>query len=478
MKHPLGPAVLALGVLCALLAPRARGADTPGSPPRDADYQQMLALLHVSLPASLPAMADDPNRTPGAKLLPDGRHWVDSAGNGVGRSAWGTWTNYDEAQANPFPLTDPLRLKSGEVVADAPAWWQRRRPEILRDFETEIYGTIPKSTPAVTWEVTKSDGNALGGTAVMRTVVGHIDNSAYPAATPRIELTLWLPAHAPGPVPMMIVVEGGPPAGPRLAAAPRAPAAPPAARQQVLALGWGYGTYAATTVQADNGAGLDSGIIGLVNHGRPRQPDDWGALAAWVWGLSRTIDYLQTDPSVDARRLGVEGHSRWGKTALLAAAYEPRWAICYASCSGEGGAKPSRRNWGETLDDVASLSEYHWMAGNFLKYGAHWGDLPVDSPELISLVAPRPVFITGGTRDQWADPHGEFLAAVAAGPVFRLLGKRDLGTAVMPAPDAELISGDLAFRYHEGPHTDALDWPVFLRFAARYFLAPNLVAAR
>jgi hypothetical protein len=253
---------------------------------------------------------------------------------------------------------------------------------------------------------------------------------------------------------------------------------PSGARQQILALGWGYGTYATAPVQADTGAGLEAGIIGLVNRGLPRQPADWGALAAWVWGLSRAIDYLQTDPSVDATRLGVEGHSRWGKTALLAAAYDPRWAICYASCSGEGGAKPSRRNWGETLDDVASPSEYHWMAGNFLKYAAHWGDLPVDSPELLALVAPRPLFVTGGTRDRWADPHGEFLAAVAAGPVYRLLGKKDLGTTVMPAPDAELISGDIAFRYHEGGHTDTLDWPVFLRLAARYFRTAGTVAVR
>jgi hypothetical protein len=325
--------------------------------------------------------------------------------------------------------------------------------------------------------VTKIDNDALGGTAVMKTVVGHIDNSAYPAASPHIELTLWIPAHATAPVPMMIVVGGGPPSGPRSGAAPKSMPGP-TAREQVLALGWGYGTFAPTTVQADTGAGLESGIIGLVNRGQPRRPGDWGALAAWSWGLSRTIDYLQTDRSVDATRLGVEGHSRWGKTALLAAAYDRRWAICYASCSGEGGAKPSRRNWGETLDDVASASEYHWMAGNFLKYAAHWGDLPVDSPELMTLVAPRPLFVTGGTGDQWADPHGEFMAAVAAGPVYRLLGRKDLGTTVMPAPDLELISGDIAYRYHKGPHTDALDWPVFLRFAARYFQTPGSVAMR
>jgi len=472
--------IIAIAAAAASLGCAAKAADapapTPPAPPSfGADYQRMLTLLHLPGPGPLPPMADDPGKTPGARLLADGRHWADAAGNGVNRSAWGTWTNYDEAKANPYPLTDPLRLKSGEKVGDAAAWWQLRRPEIVRDFESEIYGKAPRPAPAVTWEVTQVDPQALDGKAIMKTVVGHIDNSVYPAATPRIELTLWIPARVTGPVPMMVAVEGGPPpAGRRNTAPPPPPAQGPSAMLQVLDHGWGYATFAATTVQADNGAGLQSGIIGLVNRGQPRQPGDWGALAAWAWGLSRSIDYLQTDPSVDSLRLGVEGHSRWGKTALLAAASDPRWAVCYASCSGEGGAKPSRRDWGETLDDVAGMGESHWMAGNFLKYAKHWGDLPVDSPELMALVAPRPLFVTGGTKDQWADPHGEFLAAVAAGPVYRLLGKKDLGTDVMPAPDAGLTDGDLAFRYHEGGHTDILDWPVFLKFADRHFSRVSL----
>ncbi len=162
---------------------------------------------------------------------------------------------------------------------------------------------------------------------------------------------------------------------------------------------------------------------------------------------------------------------------MVAAAYDPRWAICFASCSGEGGAKPSRRNWGETLDDVAGIGESYWMAGNILKYGGHWNDLPVDSPELIALIAPRPLFITGGTADRWADPRGEFLAAVAAGPVYELLGKRGLGTDQMPAPDVEVIAGDLGFRYHTGGHTDSLDWPTFLKFARRQLGSPSTAAA-
>jgi hypothetical protein len=238
---------------------------------------------------------------------------------------------------------------------------------------------------------------------------------------------------------------------------------------QVLGLGWAYATVNTGNIQADNGAGLGEGIIGLVNRGQPREPDQWGVLAAWSWGLSRALDYLETDPAIDAKRAAIQGHSRWGKTALLSGALDARWAIVWPSCSGAMGASIEKRSWGENIDNVAGGGEYHWMAGNFLKYAGHWQDMPVDAHELIALVAPRPVFITGGTRDQWSDPHGEFLAAVGADPVYRLLGKRGLGTTTMPAPDVSLIDAELAFRDHEGGHTDAPDWPVFLRFAQRYF---------
>jgi hypothetical protein len=254
--------------------------------------------------------------------------------------------------------------------------------------------------------------------------------------------------------------------------APARGPAGPSPLQQVLARGWGYAVFNATSVQPDNGAGLTRGIIGLMNQGRPRsRPDEWGALTAWTWGLSRSIDYFETDKDVDAKQLGVEGHSRWGKTALWAAALDQRWAIVYASCSGEGGAKLHRRNYGETPDNLVDSFPY-WLAGNFRKYGGHWRNLPVDAHELIALVAPRPVFVTGGTQDQQADPHGEFLAAVGAGPVYRLLGKNDLGTTKMPAPNVALISGEVAFREHVGPHTDELDWPVFLEYASKYLKAP------
>ena len=401
--------------------------------------------------------------------------WSDAQGRAYQRSGIGTWTNYDESMASPYPLPDPLLLKNGQFVKDTQTWWNQRRAEILNDFQSEMYGRIPQNTPKVTWEVTGTDGSAAKGTAIMKSVVGHIDNLRYPRASPSINITMYTPSNAAGPVPLIVVVVAGPggyggqgAGGPEPAPQPNPPATSPL--YQLLAIGWGYATMEVGPIQNDNSQGLSSGIIALTSAGQPRKPDDWGVLSAWSWGLSRSIDYFETDKSVDAKQLGVEGHSRYGKATLLAAALDPRWAIAFASCSGECGAKPSRRNYGETMDDDAGS---YWMDGNFRKYAGRWNDLPVDSNELIGLVAPRPLFLTGGTGDQWADPHGAFLAAVAAGPVYRLLGKKDLGTTEMPPPDAALISGELAFRYHNGPHTDTLDWPTFLQFAQHYLKAPT-----
>jgi hypothetical protein len=253
---------------------------------------------------------------------------------------------------------------------------------------------------------------------------------------------------------------------------PAAMAKEPSWKQQLLAKGWGYAILHPTTIQADNAAGLTEGIIGLVNKGQPRQPDDWGAIRAWAWGGSRAMDYFETDKSVDAKQVGIEGHSRFGKTALVAMAYDPRFAIAYVSSSGAGGAQLYRRNWGERLENVAAAGEYHWMAGNFLKYAGPLtpNDLPVDSHELIALCAPRPVFISGGATqgDGWADAQGMFMAAAAASPVYELLGKKGLGTTTFPPIGTPLIDGDIAFRQHHGGHTPAPNWPTFITFASRY----------
>jgi hypothetical protein len=249
---------------------------------------------------------------------------------------------------------------------------------------------------------------------------------------------------------------------------------PPTWQEQVAARGWAYAILSTTTVQADNGAGLSKGIIGLVNKGQPRKPEDWGALRAWAWGASRLMDYLETDPSVDAKRAVIEGVSRFGKASLVTMAYEPRYAIGFIGSSGMGGAALHRRRIGELLENVAGSGEYHWMAGNYIKYAGPLTakDLPVDSHQLIALAAPRPLFIGAGSPDKgdaWVDPRGMFMATVAASPAYRLLGKRALDTEVFPPIETPLTAGELAYRQHAGGHTSGPNWPTFLDFAARYF---------
>jgi len=382
--------------------------------------------------------------------------------------------NYDEAKANLFPtLPDPLVLKSGRKVTTAESWWKERRPEIVEDFDREIYGRMPRNTPAVRWAVIATSKDTKAGVPIIiKTLVGHVDNSADPAITVEIEASLTTPARAPRGVPVVLELAWN-------FAGRRPPFSPPPSdgppwTEQVLARGWGYATVFPTSVQADNGAGLTRGVIGLVNRGRPRALDDWGALRAWAWGASRVLDYLETDPLVDAKKVALEGHSRYGKAALVAMADDPRFAVAFISSSGEGGAKLHRRNCGEIVENLAGAGEYHWMAGNFLRYAGPlgWNDLPVDAHELIALCAPRPVFISAGAAaagDGWVDAKGMFLAAVGAGPVYRLLGGKGLGTTEFPPIETALVDGDAAFRQHAGGHTPGPNWPVFLAFAERYF---------
>jgi hypothetical protein len=280
--------------------------------------------------------------------------------------------NYDESKANPYPqLPDPLIRKNGKRVTSAKMWWAERRPEIVEDFDREVYGREPKHVPEVRWEVANSAREMNGDIPViMKKLVGHVANSSDPQITVDIQLTLSTPANATSPVPLMMELSLSPEI--MAALAKRFPDARPAPgptwQQQVLAKGWGYAEYVPTSVQPDNGAGLTEGIIGLVNKGQPRTLDDWGALRAWAWGASRVLDYFEADKSVDAKHVGIEGHSRYGKAALVAMAYDQRFAIGYISSSGMGGAALYRRHFGELLENVAAANEYHWMAGNFLKY--------------------------------------------------------------------------------------------------------------
>jgi hypothetical protein len=252
----------------------------------------------------------------------------------------------------------------------------------------------------------------------------------------------------------------------------------PTWKQQLLAKGWGFAILLPTSYQADNGAGLTQGIIGLMNKAQPRKLDDWGTLRAWAWGASRGIDYFETCKDINANQVGIEGLSRYGKAALVAMAYDPRIAIGFIGSSGAGGAKILRRVFGEQVENLASSGEYHWFAPNFIKYAGPLtpNDLPVDAHELIALCAPRPVFISAGSTSVeggWIDAKGMFLAAVNAGPVYKLLGKKDLGITEMPVQETTLINGDIAFRQHAGGHTVIPNWPYFIQFAERYFKTQN-----
>jgi lysophospholipase L1-like esterase len=399
--------------------------------------------------------------------------------------------NYDGAKANPFgDLPDPLTRKSGQKVTSAEQWWKQRRPEIIEDFEREVVGRIPPNVPAVTWTV-KSTTDAVAGVfpIIEKQLVGHVDNSAHPSINVDIEMTLATPRNAKGPVPVMIMFSSAAILK-FMASHPefkKMMGSDPPSTEQLIANGWGYALLETGSIQADNGAGLTKGIIGLTNKGQSRRPDDWGALRAWGWGASRGLDYLQTDKSVDANRIGIEGVSRFGKAALVAMAFDTRFAVVLVGSSGEGGAKPHRRNFGEEVENLTGSGGYHWMAGNFLKYGAaqasfgskNASDLPVDSNELIALCAPRLTFISYGLPEmgdaQWLDQQGSFMATVGAGAVFRLLGAKDLGVnenyhhAKMPPVNAGLLDGQLAWRQHDAGHTDAPNWKYFIPWADRFF---------
>jgi len=346
---------------------------------------------------------------------------------------------------------------------------------------------VPGDVPKVAWQVGETVDTTVGGQPVLaRRVVGHVDNAAVPAITVDIEMAVVLPKNAKGKVPVLVMFGFGNIPDEPLPRFPgfKDPPAPPST-DQLIAAGWGYVSLNPNTVQADNGAGLTAGIIGLTNRGRRRTPEQWGALRAWAWGAARALDYLETLPEVDAKRVGIEGVSRYGKAALVTMAFEPRFALVLIGSSGEGGAKPHRRNFGEAVENLTGAGAYHWMAGSFLKYGAEESsfgrkdanDIPVDAHELIALCAPRPTFVSYGVPEKgdanWLDQQGSFMATVAAGPVFRLLGAHDLGVnedyrvAKMPPVNTGLLDGELAWRQHDGGHEDRSNMSYFIAWADR-----------
>jgi hypothetical protein len=474
-----------------------------------ASVLQPIRAADLAAPATQPDLSAFPPR---AKFTGDGDHqnMMDQLGiKALRRGADpNNQSTFDEAAANKYPLPDLMTMKDGTKVT-TPEQWKARRAEIQEDFEREVYGRIPKNVPKVTWEVTKTTMGTSGEIpTITKTLVGHVDNSAYPLITVNIQASVTTPANATGPVPVMLELEGGfggpgagrrgtfrgPSTAPGIAAGPgRAFARGPSWQQLLIARGWGYATINPGSIQAD-GPALTSGIIGLANKGQPRKPDDWGALRAWQWGVSRLLDYFETDKAVDARQVGIEGLSRFGKAAIVTEAFDQRIAIGFIGSSGEGGTKLHRHIFGETVENLTG-GEYYWMAGNFMKYGASdavfgpktAGDLPVDSHELIAMCAPRPCFISHGVVEKgdakWVDAHGSFMAAVAAGPAYRILGKRDLGTPgnyltdEMP-PVTQLIGGELAWRQHTGGHSVAENWPAFIDWSSQFIKGPPVPATQ
>lgn len=413
------------------------------------DYRQMLAQLKIT--STRPGPSGNP-----------------SAPNAA---------NADETKASPYTsLPDPLTLKNGKPVKDPGTWWKKRRPELQEEFEREIYGRLPAQTPSVKWELLRQTDTMIGARpAVTKFLRGHVDNSAYPEVKVEIQFSVTVPRDTRGRVPVIIEFGFNFPGGSRLPVTPAGTAPVKSWQEQVLERGWGFAILVPTSYQADNGAGLTQGIIGLCNKGKFRKPDDWGTLRAWAWGASRAVDYLETDPDVDAKKLAIEGLSRYGKAALVTMAFEPRLALACIGSSGAGGIKILRRIYGEQVENLASSGEYHWFAGNFIRYAADpltQNDLPVDAHELLALCAPRPVFISSGSpavEGKWVDAKGMFLGAAHAGPVYELLGKKGLGTLEYPAEKTLIADGDIAFRQHDGGHTVGPNWPFFLAFAERYF---------
>lgn len=388
--------------------------------------------------------------------------------------------NTDEALANGRmgSLPPALVMDDGTPV-DTPAdWWDRRRPEVAAHFERELYGRVPEDLPPPEWTLLETESVAPGGRAAVRErFAGRLAMPGRPELTVDIDLAVTRPQGVDGAVPVVLALVMDPEFLARIRQRFTAEqwaaftGGGPTWQAQVLARGWAAAELVATSVQGDSGAELARGVIGLSTLGEPRDPGDWGALRAWAWGLGRGIDLAEERPELDAARVAVHGHSRYGKAALVAMAFDERIAAGFISSSGEAGAKLWRRHFGEQVGNIAGSGEYHWMAGNFLRYAGPLDveDLPVDQHLLIALAAPRPVFLSAGAQgDDWTDPRGMFLAGVHAGPVYRLLGGRPLESDIYPAV-GEGVGGDIAWRQHEAGHTPGPNWPTFLDFAARAF---------
>jgi hypothetical protein len=389
---------------------------------------------------------------------------------------------YDEAKVPKYTLPEVLTLRSGQPVRDAKTWTTRRRAEILAIYETEVYGRSPAKPARLNYEVKSVEKTALDGKAVRKIVTVFFGDK--PDA-PKMDLLLYLPAAAKKPVPVILGMSfsgihtvANDPGVPlaeqwvrdvKQTAAEKTRGASITQWQvdKILAAGYGLATFYYGQAEPDFVGGMKYGIRPLFFKPGQTEPaaDEWGAIAAWGWASMRAMDYLEKDKDVDAKHVGLFGHSRLGKAAIWAAAQDTRFSFAISNESGEGGAAISRRNYGERTKDLNARFP-HWFDGNFKRYSAREGEMPFDSHMLLSLIAPRGLYVASAEGDQWSDPKGEFLGAANASPVWQLFGKKGIGTMEMPGLH-QPVGDNVRYHIRAGKHdVTEYDWEQYLKFAA------------
>ena len=389
--------------------------------------------------------------------------------------------NYDEAKVGTYTLPDPLVMADGKPVKDAKTWFNKQRPELVRLFEEQQYGKAPGRPPEMTFDVYEKGAPAFDGKAIRKQVRIYF---AKDKAGPVLNLLVYTPAAAKKGVPVLLAIDfsanslsvddpGVTPGeiwDPKTKKRISAAGGRPFGRVNPLPLleaGIGVAMFYYGDLEPDYLGGLPDGIRAKYLKPGQTEPatDEWGAISAWGWGISRVVDYFETDPSIDAKRVAIFGVSRLGKTVMWAGARDTRIAAVIASCSGEGGAALSHRDYGETIAHLTAPTRYPYQfAGNYAKYAGFPDKAPMDANMLVALVAPRPLLLQTGNTDYWSDPKGEFLAAADGGRVYELLGKQGLGTNVWPEPKQPILH-TLSYYMHDGGHgTVPSDWDIYLQF--------------